>query len=58
MAIKCNLDHDINECPFFVRSNLDCTNPDTCSFQERGLTHEPPREEHKKEKWFEKYYKG
>lgn len=55
--MRCNLDAEINDCPFFVQNNLNCTNSDKCSFQECKIIHEAPRKEIKKEKWFEKYYK-
>ena len=34
LAMKCQLDKDINSCPFFDSENLVCNNPNKCSFQE------------------------
>lgn len=52
---KCNLDRDINECPYYDKEKEICINENTCSFQ---VSDEEIVEKYeRKERWYEKYYK-
>ena len=52
----CNLDKDINECPFYNRKNSGCNNQDNCSFKE--LIERVKEEKYDRQpRWYEKYYK-
>lgn len=52
--MKCELEAEINNCPFYIKSTHLCTNENPCSFQEKKDTQ---KEYIRKERWYEKYYK-
>ena len=52
--MKCDLDKDINECPFFVRDTEECKSNNKCSYQGNA---EQSTKYVRKERWYEKYYK-
>ena len=52
--MKCELEAEINNCPFYIKSTHLCANENPCSFQEKKDTQ---KEYIRKERWYEKYYK-
>ena len=54
--MKCTLEHDINNCPFFDLESFGCQREGKCSFQEKenGYVKNPYI---RKERWYDKYYK-
>ena len=55
---KCILPEDINECRYFVRCNKLCCKVNKCSYQEIEEENIKPNQYVRKERWYEKYYKG
>ena len=54
--MKCTLQHDINNCPFFVSETEECKRNEKCSFQEQKEANKPNAYV-RKERWYEEYYK-
>ena len=56
--MKCMLDSDLNQCPYYVRDRQSCSREKeagTCTFQEPDEPSKPVYE--RKERWYEKYYR-
>lgn len=52
---KCELDKDINKCPYYIEDGH-CNNESKCSFQKEEV--EEVRNQYvRKERWYEQYYK-
>ena len=56
--MKCMLEPDINQCPYYVRDQQRCAREEagTCTFQEPEEEPAKPGYE-RKERWYDKYYK-
>ena len=52
--LKCELDKDINNCPYYKEGI--CTNENMCSFQKKEIV-EPKNPYARKERWYEQYYR-
>lgn len=59
MKILCLLPEDINNCPFFNKEKMECTNTDTkCTFRKESDENIVNNQYIRKERWYEKYYKN
>lgn len=52
--MKCELEKDINTCPYYNKKTNECLNKEKCSFQH---IIQGNKEYVRPEKWFKKYYK-
>lgn len=56
--MKCTLPADINQCRFYNKDNMECSNDNECSFQESEEENILTKGYIREERWYEKYYKG
>lgn len=52
---KCELDKDINKCPYYTEDGY-CNNEEKCSFQKEEII-ETKNLYVRKERWYEQYYR-
>lgn len=55
--MKCALSKEVNSCPFCNKEDMLCKNDKRCAFQDDGTDNKENRYV-RKERWYEKYYKG
>lgn len=54
--MKCTLDSNINNCPFYKIKTSECNNEKECSFKEKDKSNKTG-EYVREERWYEKYYR-
>ena len=52
--MRCGLDPKVNECPFYNKEQVVCSNPNKCSFQEEGKESGVKDRYIREERWYEK----
>ncbi len=53
----CTLNEDINQCDFFDRETGACHNENPCNMVERKIETNSVKQNERKEKWYDKYYR-
>ena len=54
--MKCTIDADINQCPYYDTTTQECNCDGKCSFQSTEVENHKYKYE-RKERWYEQYYR-